>query len=53
MERDRGFDDGGAKNGESFVVFFGEGGVSHGSTEKISALEGVPDPEKKNCLRNN
>jgi len=53
VERDRGFDDRGAQNGESFVVFFGEGGVGHGSTEKINALEGVPDQEKKPLEHNN
>ena len=47
MERDRSFDDGGAQNGEGFVVFFGEGGVGHGATEKINALEGVAGAEKE------
>lgn len=47
MERDGGFDDAGAENGESFVVFFGEGSVCHGATKKIDALEGVPNGRRQ------
>lgn len=43
MERDGGFDDGSAENGEGFVVLFGEGSMSHGATKKINALERVPE----------
>ena len=39
MERDGGFDDVGAENDESFVVFFGEGSVCHARRRRSKLLK--------------